>query len=118
MKKFFKGFYFALNGIRYTFNTQLNFRVHSFTGLIITGLGFYLELSTPEWLWIIGAMAIVLIAELANTAIEILVDLVSPEYNFKAGIIKDIAAAAVLIAAVMALITGILILLPRIIHAS
>ena len=118
MKKFFKGFYFAFNGIKYAFNTQLNFRVHIFFAIIITGLGLYLDLSTPEWLWIIGAMAIVLIAELANTAIEILVDLISPEYNFKAGIVKDIAAAAVLIAAVMALITGILILLPKIIHAS
>ena len=63
-------------------------------------------------------MATVFIAELFNTAMETFVDLVSPEFNPKAGLIKDISAAAVLIATVMALITGILILLPKIIDAS
>lgn len=118
MKKFFKGFGFAFNGIKYTFNTQLNFRVHCFVAIVIAALGFYLELNKTEWLWIIAAMAIVLMAELANTAIETLVDLVSPEYNLKAGQVKDIAAALVLIAALMALTIGILILLPKIFYAS
>jgi len=118
MKKFFGGFGFAFNGIKYTFNTQLNFRVHCFVAIIIAALCFYLELNKTEWLWIIAAMAIVFMAELANTAIETLVDMVSPEYNLKAGLVKDIAAALVLIAALMALTIGILILLPKIIHAS
>jgi diacylglycerol kinase len=118
MKNFFGGFGFAFNGIKYTFKTQLNFRVHCFVAIGIAALCFYLELSKTEWLWIIAAMAIVLMAELANTAIETLVDLVSPEYNFKAGLIKDIAAAMVLIAALMAIIIGILILFPKIFHAS
>jgi len=118
MKKFFRGFDFAFNGLKYTFKTQLNFRVHCLMALIVSWIGFYLDISTSEWLWIIAAMAIVLMAELANTAIESLVDLISPEYNIKAGLIKDIAAALVLIAALMALTVGILILLPKIIHAS
>jgi diacylglycerol kinase len=118
MKKFFGGFVFAFNGIKYTFKTQLNFRVHCFAAIVLIGLCFYLELNKTEWLWIIAAMAIVFMAELANTAIETLVDLVSPEYNINAGRIKDIAAALVLIAAVMSLAIGILILLPKIIHAS
>ncbi len=118
MKKFFRGFVFAFNGIKYTFKTQLNFRVHCFVVIILAGLCFYLELSIAEWLWIIAAMAIVLMAELANTAVETLVDMVSPEYNLKAGLVKDIAAALVLIAALIALAIGILILLPKIFHAS
>lgn len=118
MKKFLNGFNFAFKGLNYTFITQLNFRVHCFATLLITGLCFYLGLSTAEWLWIIAAMSVVLIAELVNTAIETLVDLVSPEFNIKAGIVKDVSAAAVLVAAIMALITGILILLPKILHAS
>ncbi|HQS05004.1 MAG: diacylglycerol kinase [Sphingobacteriales bacterium 17-39-43] len=118
MKKFFRGFVFAFNGIKYTFKTQLNFRVHCFVAIVLVGLCFYLELNKAEWLWIITAMAIVLMAELANTAVETLVDLVSPEYNIKAGRIKDIAAALVLIAAVTALSIGILILLPKVNHAS
>lgn len=59
----------------------------------------------------------VLMAELGNTAIECLVDLVSPEYNIKAGRIKDIMAGLVLITALTALIIGVLIILPKIIHA-
>ncbi|MDP3469737.1 MAG: diacylglycerol kinase family protein [Daejeonella sp.] len=118
MKKFFAGFGFAFNGIMYTFNTQLNFRLHCFAAIILGLLCFYLELNRTEWLWIIAAIAIVLMAELANTAIESLVDLISPEYNIKAGLIKDIAAGMVLIAAIMSLAIGILILLPKIIHAS
>ena len=117
MKKFFRGFGFAFNGIKYTFTSQLNFRVHCFVAIVIAALYFYLELNKTEWLWIIAAMAIVFMAELANTAIETLVDLVSPEYNLKAGLVKDIAAAMVLLAALMALIIGILVLLPKIFHA-
>ena len=86
--------------------------------IIIAALCFYLELNKTEWLWIVAATTMVLMAELANTAIETLVDLVSPEYNLKAGLVKDIAAALVLLAALMAFTIGILILLPKIIHAS
>lgn len=118
MKKFLKGFYFAFNGISYSFRTQLNFKIHGLISLLVIALCFYLGLTSAEWLWIIAAMSLVLIAELFNTAIETLVDLVSPEFNPKAGLIKDISAAAVLIAAVLALLIGILILLPKIIHAS
>jgi diacylglycerol kinase len=118
MKKFLNGFYFAGKGISYSFSTQLNFRIHCLIALFVIGAGFYLQLKTAEWLWIIAAMALVFIAELFNTAIETLVDLVSPEFNPQAGRIKDISAAAVLIAAIMALLTGVLIFLPKIIDAA
>lgn len=118
MKKFFKGFVFAFKGIRYTFNTQVNFRVQCFLAVFIIAFCFYLKISVTEWLWILGAVAIVLMAELGNTAIESLVDLVCPEYNIKAGIVKDIMAGIVVIAALTALCIGVLILLPKIIHAT
>ena len=118
MKKFFKGFYFAWKGISYSFSTQPNFRIHCLIALFVINAGFYFALNTVEWLWIIAATAVVFIVELFNTAIETLVDLVSPEFNPKAGLIKDISAAAVLIAAFMALIIGILIFLPKIVDAA
>lgn len=118
MKRFLKGFYYAFNGLSYTFRTQLNFRVQCLTAVLILGLCLYLDISAMEWLWIIAAMCLVFMAELGNTAIEILVDLISPEYKPKAGIIKDTSAAVVLIAAVLALLTGIIILLPKLIDAS
>lgn len=118
MKKFIRGFYFAFSGLVYTFKTQLNFRVHCFAAILVSILSFYLNLNISEWLWIIAAMALVLISELMNTSIETIVDLVSPEYNKKAGIAKDAAAAMVLLSAVTAVIIGIIILLPKIINAA
>ena len=113
MKKFFHGFGFAFKGLSYATKTQLNFRVHLGAALLAIILGFVLGLSATEWLWIILSCAMVLVAELFNTSIETLTDLVSPEYNKLAGHIKDVAAAAVLVAAIFALTTGSIIFLPR-----
>ena len=118
MNKFFKGFYYAWKGLQYTFRTQLNFRVQLLAALLVSGLSYSLNISTTEWLWILTAISLVLLAELANTAIETFVDLVSPDFNAKAGIVKDISAAFVLIASVFALFIGILILLPKLLDAS
>ncbi len=117
MNKFIKGFYFAWKGVAYSFRTQINFKVEVFAAVAVVALSYYLELSTAEWLWVTLAITLVLVSELANTAIETLVDLVSPEYNPKAGIVKDIFAAVVLLTGFFALVIGILILLPKILHA-
>jgi diacylglycerol kinase len=117
MKRFLKGFYFAFNGIKYSFKTQLNFRIHVFLAVLALILSYILQIAIYEWIWIIAAISLVLIVELINTAIEALVDLVSPEINLKAGLIKDISAAAVLMAAIFAFLVGCFILLPKLIHA-
>ena len=83
-----------------------------FAALLVIALSAYVNLTMNEWLWVISAIAMVLVAELFNSSIEKLVDLVSPAFNPKAGIVKDIAAAAVLITAVAAAIIGILIFYP------
>ena len=116
MKKFFKGFYFAFNGIKYSFKTQLNFRIHVFLAALALILSYVLQIAICEWIWIIATISLVLIVELINTAIETLVDLVSPEFNPKAGLIKDISAAAVLISAIFAFLVGCFIFLPKLIH--
>ncbi|MEO8886228.1 MAG: diacylglycerol kinase family protein [Mucilaginibacter sp.] len=113
MKKFIRGFGYAFKGIGYAAKTQLNFRVHLVATLLAVFLGFALHISVNEWQWIILCVALVLTAELFNTAIEFLTDLVSPEYNKLAGHVKDISAGAVLITAFFALATGIIIFLPK-----
>ncbi len=121
MKKLIRGFGYAFKGVSYAAGTQLNFRVHLFLTMIALALGFALHISTTEWLWIILAIALVLASELLNTAIEILTDLVSPDYNEKAGHIKDVAAASVLITAIFALADGLIIFLPKLLgllHAA
>lgn len=114
MLKFIKGFGYAFSGVAYAFKTQLNFKFHVVALLFTALAGWYFKLSVNEWLWIVVASAIVLITELINTAIEVLVDLVSPDYNPKAKIIKDVAAASVLMAAIGAAIIGLIIFIPKI----
>ncbi len=118
MTKFFRGFHYAAQGLIYTFRTQINFRVEVFSALAVIGLSYYLDLDKNEWLWILLAITLVITSELANTAIETLVDLVSPEINPKAGIIKDIFAGLVLVTAIFALLIAIAILLPKILYAT
>ncbi len=113
MRKFIRGFGFAINGIWHAAATQLNFRVHLVAAVIAVYAGYALHISKDEWLWIILCIAMVLVAELFNTAIEFLTDLVSPEYNKKAGLVKDMSAGAVLITAIGALVIGLIIFVPK-----
>ena len=113
MKKLMRSFGYAFKGIGYAAKTQLNFRVHLIATTLACCLGYALNITTNEWLWLILCVALVLTAELFNTAIEFLTDLVSPGYNELAGHVKDISAGAVLVTAFFALITGAIIFLPR-----
>ncbi len=114
MSKFIKGFGYALKGLSYAFKTQLNFRFHCAAAVGVALAGWYFKLSSSEWCWILLAAALVLVAELLNTAIEALVDLVSPGQHPKAGTAKDTAAAAVLVAATIAVAIGLVIFIPKI----
>ncbi len=112
-KKLMRSFGYAFKGLAYAAKTQLNFRVHLMATLIAVFAGYALHISVNEWQWVALCIALVLICELFNTALEFLVDLVSPDYNELAGRVKDIGAAAVTVAAAFALITGLIIFLPK-----
>ena len=113
MKKIARGFIYAYQGIRYAFRTQINFKIHTLAIVVAVSLGLSLRLHTGEWLWITASAALVIISELFNTALETLVDMVSPEYNKKAGIVKDLSAGAVLLSAFFAVIVALLIFVPK-----
>ncbi|WP_295720678.1 diacylglycerol kinase family protein [Mucilaginibacter sp.] len=115
MKRLLRSFGFAFKGLRYATLTQPNFRIHLALAFIAVVLGALLQISFAEWQWIMLSIAIVLVTELINTGIETLTDLVSPGYHEKAGHVKDVCAASVVIAALFALITGIVIFLPKLI---
>lgn len=115
MGRFVKSFGYAFSGLGYAFKSQFNFKVHVLILILVGIAGCWFKLSAGEWLWVAVAAGIVLITELLNTAIEVLVDLVSPAIHPKAKIIKDVAAAAVLVAAVTALVIGLLIFVPKIV---
>ncbi|SOD20432.1 diacylglycerol kinase family protein [Pedobacter xixiisoli] len=114
MLRFFKSFRFASNGLKEAFKSELNFKVHLFSVVVVVLAGWCFEVSFLEWIALIVCISAVLATELFNTAIEVLVNLVSPEFNPKAGLVKDIAAAAVLIVALMSLVVGLIIFVPKI----
>lgn len=118
MLRFFKGFLYAARGLRHTVVTQLNFRVHLLAMLLVFLAGWYFQVSRMEWVAIVICVFAVFAAELANTAIEALVDLVSPTFNPKAGLAKDIAAGMVLVTAVMAVIVALIIFVPKILSLN
>jgi len=114
MKKIIKSFGYAFSGLAYAFRTQLNFKIHFSVLLLVTVAGYFYKLSAGEWSSIVAVSALVLVTELINTAIETLTDLASPGYHEKAKIVKDVAAAAVVISCIAAVITGLVIFIPRI----
>ena len=105
-------FRYAFKGLKLFFTTQHNSWIHLFATFSVIAAGFFFGITTTEWLFVIVAIALVLITEMLNTAIEFLVDLISPDYNKLAGKIKDLAAGAVLFAALMAVIIGVLVFGP------
>lgn len=113
MRKLIRSFGYAFKGIGYAAKTQLNFRVHLVATIVACFLGYALNITADEWRGIMLCVALVLTAELFNTAIEFLTDLASPGYNELAGHVKDISAGAVLVTAFFALITGTVIFLPK-----
>ena len=113
MNKFLHSFRYAFNGLVYAFRTQLNFKIHCVAAVLVIALGIYVKLLLTEWLWIVFAIGLVMIIELLNTGIEVLVDLVSPQQHPKAGAIKDLSAAAVLVSALVAIAIGLCIFVPK-----
>ena len=113
LKKRIQSFGFAFKGMATLFKTQPNARIHLIAMCAVTVAGYLLKVSTTEWCFTVIAFAMVLCAEAFNTAIEFVVDLISPDYHPLAGKAKDVAAAAVLITAIGAAIVGIIIFLPK-----
>jgi diacylglycerol kinase (ATP) len=107
-------FRYAFHGINLLIRKEHNAWIHLAAALMVIGFGIILKLSAMEWSLIVFAIGLVFAAEAVNTAIEKLVDLVSPQHNKKAGKVKDLAAGAVLICAITAAIIGLLVLLPKI----
>lgn len=113
-KKLINSFKYAIDGFISSFKTERNMKIHVLAMIVVVALGLFLKLDKIEWSIIIIAIVTVISAELFNTAIETIVDMITPEKNDKAKLAKDISAAAVLILAIGAAIVGAIIFIPRI----
>ena len=103
----------AGRGVWSALRSEVHLRLHAVATVVVIGLGFYSGLSRLEWALVALAVAGVWAAELMNTAIEALTDLASPAYHPLAGKAKDVAAGAVLLAALGALVVGALVFVPH-----
>lgn len=105
---------FSVRGIWLLLKTERSIKVQVFIAIIITIIGYFSDLSLLEWMIQFMAIGLVLVAEALNTAIEKISDFIQPLHDKKIESIKDIGAGAAGIAAIISLIVGGLIYLPRI----
>jgi len=108
-----KSFAYALQGVAVLVRTQPNALIHLLATILVFVAGCYVGLSRAEWLWIVVAIVLVWSAEAFNTALEQLADALHPERHPGIGRAKDVAAAAVLIAALGAAAIGVLVFMPH-----
>jgi diacylglycerol kinase len=111
-RNIFESFRFAFSGLWYALRTQRNTRIHLTITAAVVLLGLFLELSYVQWAVVTLTIGFVLVSEMLNTVAETLVDLISPGYHPLAKIVKDVTAGAVLLAAIVSIVVGLLVLGP------
>lgn len=109
----FQAFKCAANGIRVA-SHERNFRIELVMLVVCVALGLYFAITPVEWALCVVCFGLVLGGEAVNTAVEAVVDLVSPEYNELAGIAKDCAAGATYLFSIASLLVGVIVFLPKI----
>ena len=115
-KSLINSFKYACMGIKSAIKSERNMKIHVLATLIVIAFGFILGLDPLEWVACIFSIVIVISSEMLNTAIETIVDLVSPNINPLAKKAKDIAAGSVLVMAIGAFLVGLIIFIPKIIN--
>lgn len=115
MKKIINSFKYAFEGVFTALKTEKNMKIHIIIMILVIIFGIILKINKIEWIICIILFGFVISLELINTSIENTVDLITIEKNQKAKIAKDVAAGAVLIAAITSVIAGLIIFVPKII---
>lgn len=106
----------AIRGLNAVTREESNFRIELVIAFAALSLSAILRISATQWVLVILSIGLVLISEILNTAIERIGDIINPAFDPLIGRIKDIAAAAVLLAAVIALLTGAFVFIPIILE--
>ena len=113
-KKLINSFKYAFAGIVTSFKTEQNMKIHILVMILVIIAGIVLKVSSLDWIILVIMFSLVIWAELFNTVLEIVVDMITMEKNEKAKIAKDIAAGAVLVLAIGSIIVGLIIFIPKI----
>lgn len=107
-----EAFRFAFSGLWYALRTQRNMRIHILIAAAVAIMGLWLQVSAEQWAILAATTGLVLLSEMINTVVEGIVDLVCPDYHPLAKTVKDVMAGGVVLAAMVAVIVGLLILGP------
>jgi len=113
MKRFLHSFIYAWNGIITTAKKEVNFRIHLLASVCVIAFGIFFQINVFEWIVILLLIGGILSLELMNTAIERIVDMVTQKYHPLAKMAKDAGAGAVFIYAIISVIIGLLIFIPK-----
>ena len=115
IKKRIKSFSYAFAGLKVLLKEEHNSRIHAVAAVCAVTAGFLLDISNTEWVAIIIVIGMVISAEIVNSSLERTADFIKAERDDRKRDIKDLGAAAVLVCAITAAITGIIIFLPKLI---
>lgn len=107
-----RGCGYALKGALILIKTEPSIQVQAVIAIVMTALGFYMNITATEWILQTFAIGLVMSVEGLNTTVEAIADFIHPDFHNKIGFIKDIAAGAVFIAAITAVIIGGIIYIP------
>ncbi len=113
--RFFKSFKYSIEGLKYAYKFEQSMMIHVIATICVLGVNIFFQVTGIEWLITLLAIGMVLSAELINTAIEAVVDLVTLETHPLAKIAKDCSSAATFVLAMMAAVIGCVIYIPYII---
>lgn len=116
IKRFLKSFKYSVEGLIYAFKYEQSMTIHVIFSITVILFGIFLKISYFEWLIIFILFGLVMATELLNTSIEAVVDLISPQKHPLAKIAKDTASAAVFVFSIVALISGLMIFIPKILN--
>jgi len=114
IRRLFKSFRYALNGFIKTFHEEQNLQIQTLSALVVLLLAWYFRLERWEWGLLIFTIGLVMFAELVNSAVERIADVLKPRINIYVKVIKDVTAAAVMLASLVAIIIGLIIFWPHI----
>ncbi len=114
MKYYYKSFCHAIEGLLYCLKTQPNFQLASLFAILVTLASWYFHIGHTQFLLVLFSIALVMVTELLNTAIESVTNLITERHHDYAKITKDVSAGMVLLSVIFALVVGLVTFLPHI----
>ena len=114
IKRLFKSFRYAVRGMMKTLREEQNLHIQSAAAIFVVIMGAYFGLTRIEWIALILVIGLVIIMEVVNSAIERVTDVLKPRLNTYVKEIKDIMAAAVMLASIIAVLVGLIVFIPYI----